>query len=159
VVAAFALGALAGWLAVNAFGESPDDGPPSAAPSSAPAEPLAPGTATVTDACVEALSAAEDTVDVLDEIGSALADLDARRLDEVVQDLRPLRDRVRAGTAACDVEVAPPAPAGGSEAPDPGSQAPDPGSEAPDPGSEAPDPGSEAPDPGSGAPASPPAGQ
>lgn len=122
VVAAFALGALAGWLVVSAVGEAPDAGAPSAsapaAPSSPPPEPLGQDAeAQVSDACLRALAAAEETVAVLEEIGGALAALDVRRLDEVIHDLRPVRDRLRAGTAACEVEVPPSAPADGTEAP------------------------------------------
>jgi hypothetical protein len=56
-------------------------------------------------ACLRAVAAAEQTHDLIDDLGGALLDLDARRLDEVVHELQPLQEQLERGTAACRVEV------------------------------------------------------
>ncbi|MGY1634628.1 hypothetical protein ACI784_23250 [Geodermatophilus sp. SYSU D01186] len=59
----------------------------------------------ISDACLRAVAAAERTYDLIDDLGSALLHLDARRLDEVVHELRPLQDQLEQGTATCRVDV------------------------------------------------------
>ena len=74
--------------------------------------------ASVSDACLRAVVAAEQIYDLIDELADAVLAFDARQLDEVVHDLRPLQDQLERGTAACRVDVRRPGnPAGPSEPP------------------------------------------
>ncbi|MGY1683208.1 hypothetical protein [Geodermatophilus sp. SYSU D01176] len=74
--------------------------------------------ARVSDACLRAVAAAEQTYDAIEDLAGALLAFDARRLDEVVHELRPLQDQLERGTAACRVDVRRPGdPAGPSEPP------------------------------------------
>ncbi|WP_141437128.1 hypothetical protein [Blastococcus aggregatus] len=80
--------------------------PPTAARPSSERPPPAEGVVgRLDDACLRAVTAAEQVYAALEDAGSAIAALDARRLDEVLHEVRPLRDQLRAGTAACDVDV------------------------------------------------------
>ena len=97
-------------------------------PSDAPGQdPSAdPGAeASVSDACLRAVAAAEQTYDVIDDLGSALLELDARRLDEVVHDLQPLQQQLEGGAADCRVELRRPEdPTSGQPPPAPPTSAP-----------------------------------
>ncbi len=78
--------------------------------SDTPGPDSAPGAgaeATISDACLRAVAAAQQAYDVIDELGRAVLDFDVQRLDEVVHELQPLQDELERGTAACRVDVRP----------------------------------------------------
>ncbi|NEK87546.1 hypothetical protein GCU60_17535 [Blastococcus saxobsidens] len=90
--------------------------PPSAAPgaagTSAPGGPAAAtpgspagvtGELAVNAACLRAINAAQDTVEVVDDIGEAIAEINAARLDEVVRRLQPLQERLQVNIEDCQV--------------------------------------------------------
>lgn len=90
-----------------------------AAPSVTPDTPQDPSPAlgaeaSMSAACLRAVAAAEQVYELIDDLGSALLDLDARRLDEVVHDLQPLQEQLEGGTAACRVDLGRPGTPTGS---------------------------------------------
>ena len=115
VAGAFVLGLISGGLVVGGLREAPD--PVSATSQAAPPLPLSDAAPNgdaggpLTDACLRAVWTAEQAYDVLDDVGRALADLDGRRLDDLVHQLRPLHDQLRVDTAACDIDARRPAAA------------------------------------------------
>ena len=79
-----------------------------AAPTSS--EAPAPGTAGATGelvvnaACLRAINAAQDMLDVLQDLGEALSEFNAARLDEIVRRLQPLQQRLDENSDECQVE-------------------------------------------------------
>jgi hypothetical protein len=61
--------------------------------------------ATITEACLRALEAAERAYAAIDDAGSALLELDARRLDELIHDLQPLQAQLQEDTTACRIDL------------------------------------------------------
>lgn len=106
-VVALAVGLLLGGLVGALVAGSADGGSvgDQAAPTGAPAPSSGPGDAAVRidEACLQALDAARQAYDTLGGAGQALADLDAARLDEIIDRLQPLEQRLRGGADDCDV--------------------------------------------------------
>lgn len=78
-----------------------DPGRPAAATPGSPAGVT--GELAVNAACLRAINAAQDTEDVVDDLGEALAGMNAARLDEVVRRLQPLQDRLQVSIEDCQV--------------------------------------------------------
>ncbi|WP_233491347.1 hypothetical protein [Blastococcus sp. TBT05-19] len=113
----FALGLVCGGVLVS----GPDDdlaliavdaAAPPADTNPDPADVPSDAEARFTDACLRAVAAAEEASTVLDELGGALVDLDAGRLDRIVHELVPLQVRLDEEAAACRLDVRRPADAG-----------------------------------------------
>lgn len=73
------------------------------------------GQATLDADCLRAVNAAQDVAQLLDDLGEALAVLNAARLDEVVRRLQPLERRLQSSVEACEVRAG---SAGGSPPPE-----------------------------------------
>ena len=58
---------------------------------------------TVNDACLQALTAAQEAATNINAIADAAKNFDARRLDEIVRGLQPLEQRLNDDIAACNV--------------------------------------------------------
>ena len=54
-------------------------------------------------ACLRTVNAAQDVFDVVEDLGEALSEFNAGRLDQVVRQLQPLQDRLQVNLAECDV--------------------------------------------------------
>lgn len=127
--AAFVAGLLVGGIVVGLVsGDTvvPPSGDGGAEPTASPVTTApATGTAAATgqlflsDDCLRAINAAEDLIGLVDDLGDALADFDATRLDEIVRDLQPLQDRLRNGIDDCNVRatIATGSPGVGSSSP------------------------------------------
>jgi hypothetical protein len=63
------------------------------------------GQVTIDDDCLRAVNAAQDVADLVDEMGEAIAALDAARMDEVVRGLQPLQRRLQGSVQTCDVRA------------------------------------------------------
>ncbi|MDP5184270.1 hypothetical protein QOZ88_16675 [Blastococcus sp. BMG 814] len=87
------------------------------------------GQVTIDDDCLRAVNAAQDIAQLIDELGEAIADFNATRLDEIVRELQPLQRRLQTSIDACEVEAGTPeAPSGAvptGAAPPTGSVAPE----------------------------------
>ena len=104
---------------------------PGAAETSAPDGSAAPttdvpasatGELVVNGACLRAINAAQDTVDVVDDLGEAIAEFNSARLDEVVRRLQPLQRRLQENVEECEVVGQVP-----TESPDEGAAPPESG--------------------------------
>ncbi|MFC5381065.1 hypothetical protein [Aquipuribacter nitratireducens] len=84
-------------------GVTRSDRPPAVEPGTG--APAGPGTADA--ACVAAAERARVVVDLAEDAAEAMADLDARRLEEVVRDMRAEDAEVRAAIAACRAPATP----------------------------------------------------
>ncbi|RZU34573.1 hypothetical protein [Blastococcus saxobsidens] len=78
-----------------------DPGGPAAATPGLPAGVT--GELAVNAACLRAINAAQDTVDVVDDLAEGLAAMNAARLDEVVRRLQPLQERLQVNIEDCEV--------------------------------------------------------
>jgi hypothetical protein len=91
---------------------------PGAAPGTSPAASATPGGSAgptgspptgntaqimVNDACLRAINAAQDVYRNIEDLAQAAAQLDAARLDAVIQRLEPLQTRLQDAVAACHV--------------------------------------------------------
>lgn len=109
---AFVVGVLVGAVLVGLLSEG------SPVPAAGSGEPLAPSTSNVasspgtsgatveimvTEACLSALSAAEDAYSTIDEIVDAVRELSVTRLDEIIRRLQPLQSRLRDDIDDCRV--------------------------------------------------------
>jgi hypothetical protein len=57
----------------------------------------------VNDACLRSINAAQDVYQQLGDLADAAQNLDAARLDEVIQQLQPLESRLRTSVPDCQV--------------------------------------------------------
>lgn len=129
---ALVVGLLLGGLVGALVADSGDGGAAGeqAAPTTGSAAPTAaPGNVEVRidEACLLAIDAARQAYETLGGAGQALADLDAARLDAVIDRLLPLEQQLREGSDECDVAARrsggsaesepPPAPASPSASP------------------------------------------
>ncbi|GAA4749340.1 hypothetical protein GCM10023328_34920 [Modestobacter marinus] len=121
--AAFVLGVFGGGLLVGLLSEGsapvPQAAPAAPATDGAVPLPAAPPTGetaevVVNAACLRAVNGAQDVVAVIDDLGEAVSEFNAARLDEVVRRLQPLQGRLAGDIAGCQVvsEVAPATPSG-----------------------------------------------
>ena len=86
---------------------SDDGGSGGASASTAPSPSAAPTTSLgVSAACVRAGEGGQQALEAVDAAGDAVADLDAQRLDEIIDALRPLRLSLPGDVAACRRTVA-----------------------------------------------------
>jgi len=98
-----ALGAALIWIA-QSDGDAPEAGTDQSSPGSTVSpspEPSGTGGIAIPEACLRAAEAAEELVSIGREAVSAVADLDAVRLQEVVNDIERLDGRVREDAADC----------------------------------------------------------
>lgn len=121
--ATFVVGVFVGGLLVGLLSEGSAPVPIAAqdAPGTDDAVPLPEAPATgetaevvVNAACLRAVNGAQDVVAVIDDLGEAVSEFNAARLDEVVRRLQPLQGRLSADIAGCQVvsevqEATPPA--------------------------------------------------
>jgi len=113
LTAAFLLGLLVGAVAIGLFsagspvpqggGAAATAGPGGGAGGRTDAAAGATGELVVNDACLRAINAAQDTVDVVDDLAEAVAEFNAARLDEVVRRLQPLEQRLTENVESCEV--------------------------------------------------------
>lgn len=61
------------------------------------------GELVVNAACLRAINAAQDTVDVVEDLAEAVAEFNAARLDEIVRRLQPLQPRLTGNVEDCEV--------------------------------------------------------
>ncbi|MGY1984744.1 hypothetical protein ACI792_00790 [Blastococcus sp. SYSU DS0669] len=61
------------------------------------------GQLTVDDDCLQAVNAAEDIAQLVDELGEAIAEFNAARLDEIVRRLQPLQRQLQNSIDTCEV--------------------------------------------------------
>lgn len=112
-VVLFVVGLLVGGVAGGDGGGGTAEGTASSEPSasstpSADATSAAPAPVTAADvaaACVRAGQGAQEALDAIDEAGDAVADLDAERLDTLIDGLRPLRLALPGDIADCRAAV------------------------------------------------------
>ncbi|MCZ2836575.1 hypothetical protein [Modestobacter sp. VKM Ac-2985] len=128
--ATFVAGLFVGGLLVGLLSEGSAPVPVAAqdAPGTDGAVPLPEAPATgetaevvVNAACLRAVNGAQDVVAVIDDLGEAVSEFNAARLDEVVRRLQPLQGRLSADIAGCQVvsevqEATPPATPTGTPA-------------------------------------------
>ncbi len=108
---AFVVGLLAGALLVGLLSgggtvipAGTGDAAATTAPGGADASPADPaGEVVVNAACLRTVNAAQDVFDVVDDLGEALSELNAGRLDQIVRQLQPLQDRLQVNLAECNV--------------------------------------------------------
>ncbi|MGY2127592.1 hypothetical protein [Blastococcus sp. SYSU DS0617] len=112
---AFVVGLLAGALLVGllsgggtvppaATGDATGTTAPGDADASPGDEPVdTAGEVVVNAACLRTVNAAQDVFDVVDDLGEALSELNAGRLDQIVRQLQPLQDRLEVNLAECNV--------------------------------------------------------
>ncbi|MGY1723195.1 hypothetical protein [Blastococcus sp. SYSU DS0533] len=105
-----------------------DVDPPGAVAGGGATEGGATGQVTVDDDCLRAVNAAQDVAQLVDEMGEAIAVLNAARMDEVVRRLQPLQRRLQASVEACEVRAG---TGGGASAAEPTGSTPPSGSTAP----------------------------
>lgn len=103
-------GVLVGIVAVRSTQVPAASGDPAMAssPASSPAAASSPSAAAsaevqVNQACLRSINAAQDVYQQLGDLGDAARNLDAARLDEVIQNLQPLQQRLRDNLPACQV--------------------------------------------------------
>lgn len=110
--ATFVLGVFVGGLLVGLLSEGSAPVPLAtpAAPATDDAVPLPAAPAggetaevVVNAACLRAVNGAQDVVAVIDDLGEAIGEFNAARLDEVVRRLQPLQGRLSADIAGCQV--------------------------------------------------------
>jgi hypothetical protein len=107
LVGALMVGLLAGGSPVPpgaAAGGATTPGAGGSAGATAESPSGATGELVVNDACLRAINAAQDTVDVVEGIGEAISAFNAARLDEIVRQLQPLQRRLQENVQACEVE-------------------------------------------------------
>lgn len=101
--------------------------PPGAADGGAAAGG-ATGQVSIDDDCLRAVNAAQDVAQLVDELGEAIVELNAARMDEVVRRLQPLQRRLQTSLETCEVRAGtgggPPAAVPTPSSPSPGSPAP-----------------------------------
>lgn len=112
---AFVVGLLVGGVLVGlaAGGSTPLPQRATARPSPSPGAPASPtptpagatGQVAVNQACLRAINAAQDIYGRLDALGTAVRQFNAARLDEVIQQLEPLQNRLRQSLGDCDVSA------------------------------------------------------
>lgn len=78
---------------------TPGSSPSTSSPSASSTQPV--GRQDVPAACVRAGEGAQEALEAIDEAGDAVADLDARRLDQLIDGLLPLRQQLPVDVAAC----------------------------------------------------------
>ncbi|MCZ2850432.1 hypothetical protein [Modestobacter sp. VKM Ac-2978] len=121
--ATFVLGVFVGGLVVGLLddGSAPVPAATPAGPATDVGVPLpgAPPTGetaevVVNAACLRAVNGAQDVVAAIDELGEAVGEFNAARLDEVIRQLQPLQGRLSGDIAGCQVvsEVAEATPTG-----------------------------------------------
>ena len=121
--ATFVLGVFVGGLVVGLLddGSAPVPVATPAGPATDVGVPLpdAPPTGetaevVVNAACLRAVNGAQDVVAAIDELGEAVGEFNAARLDEVIRQLQPLQGRLSGDIAGCQVvsEVAEATPPG-----------------------------------------------
>ncbi|MDT0276858.1 hypothetical protein [Blastococcus goldschmidtiae] len=87
-----ATGDAAGTTAPGGADASPGEGPADTARE-----------VVVNAACLRTVNAAQDVFDVVEDLGDALSELNAGRLDQIVRQLQPLQDRLEVNLAECNV--------------------------------------------------------
>ncbi|MCF6746399.1 hypothetical protein E9529_19410 [Blastococcus sp. KM273128] len=92
------------------------------------AEGGATGRVTIDEDCLRAVNAAQDVAQLVDEMGEAIAALNAARMDEVVRRLQPLQRRLQASLESCEVRAG---AGGGPSGVEPTPSSPFPGPPAP----------------------------
>ncbi len=134
-VGALVVGLLVGGV-IGGLVAGPEDGGTDGTPAASGAPSTSPGMGAadgrgaevlIDEACLRALDAAQQAYGTIDEIGQALADLDAARLDDLIHRLQPLQQQVREGADDCrvvaqlpDASPAPGPPPDPSPSPTPG---------------------------------------
>lgn len=118
--ATFVVGLVIGIAVWGTSGDDGDDGqadPPPAATSS-PGSTNADGqtiTVAVPQSCLDAIDESEESLDLLDEAAQAISDLDAARLQEIVDELQGASELIRSlgedCRASADVTFSAPSPA------------------------------------------------
>jgi hypothetical protein len=103
-----ALGAVLVWVGTSGPGGGDEEAAPSGTPSASPAEPTrSPGDGvsgvgrTVPEECTRAADSALQLAEILQDAVRALGDLDARRLQELVDRMEGLDQQIRADLQAC----------------------------------------------------------
>lgn len=96
-------------------------GAPTSSDAATPTTAAATGELVVNGACLRAINAAQDMLDVVRDLGEALSEFNAARLDEIVRRLQPLQQRLDENSAECEVEGRVPTGAlsGGATSPSP----------------------------------------
>ncbi|MGY2003655.1 hypothetical protein [Blastococcus sp. SYSU DS1024] len=132
---AFLAGLFVGAVLVGLLGGSTVVVPaplPAEPDAALPEAPVAEGGATaevsIDEDCLRAVNAAQDVAELVDELGAAIADFNAVRMDEVVRRLQPLQRRLQTSVDTCEVRAgraggSTPAPTGSAAPSDPGAPA------------------------------------